>query len=101
MLYVGFEFWSHFSKRWMEIQSLFLNQKDIGSLLLSDLYFSPLHYFKSYLATSLLFSQPFKNSCQDKNMVKTLLLIPMTYESEGLLIHAKNAVKYSGLQKMH
>lgn len=60
MLYVGFGFWSHFSKRWMEIQTLFLSQKDVESLLLSDLYFSPLQNLKSYLATSLPLSQPFK-----------------------------------------
>lgn len=100
MLYVGFKFWSYFSKRWMEIQSLFLSQKDVGSLLLSDLYFSPLHYLKSYLATSLLFSQPFKIAVKTKIWLR-LFLIPMTYESEGLLIYAKNAVKCPGLHKMH
>lgn len=67
MLYVGFGFWSHFSKRWMEIQTLFLSQKDVESLLLSDLYFSPLRYLKSYLATSLPFSQPFKIAVKTKN----------------------------------
>lgn len=84
----------------MEIQSLFLSQKDAASLLLSDLYFSPLYYLKSYLVTSLLFSQPFKIAVKTKMWLR-LLLISMTYESEGLLIYAKNAVKYSGLQKMH
>lgn len=34
-------------------------------------------------------------------MVKPLFLIPMTHESEGLLIYAKNAVEYPELHKMH
>lgn len=51
----------------MEIQGLFLRQKDVESLLLSDLYSSPLQYSKSYLATSLPFSQPFKIAAKAKN----------------------------------
>lgn len=86
----------------MEIQTLFLSQKDIESLLLSDLYFSPLQNLKSYLATSLPFSQPFKIAVttKKKKIVELSFLIPLAYGSESLLIYA-NTVKYPDLSTMH
>lgn len=85
----------------MEIQTLFLSQKDAESLLLSDLYFSPLQNLKSYLATSLPFSQPFKIAVTTKKLVELSFLVPLAYGSEGLLIYAKNAVKYPDLSTRH